>query len=235
MGHPVVMGRRTWDSLPERFRPLPGRRNVVVTRNPVWHDDGAERAASLEDALRLLGSAPKVFVIGGAELYAAALPVADELLLTEIDAEVEGDTLFPPVDGGLFEEVSREPHVSEDGIPFAFVRYVRRHAVVSRVRVGTSGWGVPVVAAGLLPGRARPQRVPLLLRGAPRHGRAERDEVPAAVRGAVPLVGGPGAGRLPLRRQGARRRRAPARDVRGAGAGSRRPARLRPRRRRAAA
>jgi dihydrofolate reductase len=125
-GHPVVMGRRTWDSLPERFRPLPGRRNVVVTRNPAWHDDGAERTGSLDEALRLLGSSAQVFVIGGGQLYAAALPVADELLLTEIDAEVDGDTLFPPVDGAVFEEVSREPHVSEAGIAFAWVRYVRR-------------------------------------------------------------------------------------------------------------
>jgi dihydrofolate reductase len=67
-------------------------------------------------------------VIGGAEIYAAALPIADELLLTEIDAEIEGDTLFPAVDGSVFEEVEREPHVPEDGPPFSFVRYVRRTA-----------------------------------------------------------------------------------------------------------
>ena len=126
LGHPVVMGRRTWDSLPARFRPLPGRRNVVVTRNPAWQAEGAERAASLEDALRLLDAAPHVFVIGGAQLYAAALPLADELLLTEIDADVDGDTFFPPFDRELFEEASREPHVSETGAPFAFVTYVRR-------------------------------------------------------------------------------------------------------------
>jgi len=126
MGHPVVMGRRTWDSLPPRFRPLPGRRNVVVTRNRDWRGDGAESAGSFEDALRLLGDSSQVFVIGGAEVYAAALPVADELLLTEIDAEIEGDTLFPPFDGAVFEEASREQHVSDSGLPFAFVRYVRR-------------------------------------------------------------------------------------------------------------
>jgi dihydrofolate reductase len=89
MGHPVVMGRRTWDSLPERFRPLPGRRNVVVTRNAAWQAEGAERAGSLDDAVRLLASEAQVFVIGGAELYADALPRADELVVTEIDAEVE--------------------------------------------------------------------------------------------------------------------------------------------------
>ena len=126
MGHPVVMGRRTWDSIPARFRPLPGRRNLVVTRNPKWYGDGAERAGSLEEALDLVTDAPEVFVIGGAEIYAAALPFADELQLTEIDAEIEGDTLFPAIDGTVFEEVEREPHASENGPTFAFVRYARR-------------------------------------------------------------------------------------------------------------
>jgi dihydrofolate reductase len=120
------MGRRTWDSLPERFRPLPGRRNVVVTRNPDWHADGAERATSLDDALRLLEGEPQVFVIGGAGLYAEALAVADELLVTEIDAEVKGDVFFPTWDRATFREESREPHVSEDGVEFAFVTYRRR-------------------------------------------------------------------------------------------------------------
>jgi dihydrofolate reductase len=126
MGHPVVMGRRTWDSLPERFRPLPGRRNVVVTRNVAWQAEGAESAGSLDDALSLLAGAPQVFVIGGAELYADALPLADELLLTEIDSEIEGDMLFPPWERAWFEEVSREEHVSVTGLPFAFVTYQRR-------------------------------------------------------------------------------------------------------------
>jgi dihydrofolate reductase len=126
MGHAVVMGRRTWDSLPDRFRPLPGRRNVVVSRNPGWSADGAERAGSLDEALRLLAGAPEVFVIGGADLYEAALPLADELLLTEIDADVDGDTLFPRFDRAAFEEVSREQHVSQTGLPFAFVTLRRR-------------------------------------------------------------------------------------------------------------
>ena len=125
-GHAVVMGRKTWDSLPERFCPLPGRRNVVVTRNPDWHADGAERAGSLDDALRVLEDEALVFVIGGAELYAEALPLVDELLLTEIDAEVEGDAFFPSWDRTAFEEASREQHVSETGTPFAFVTYERR-------------------------------------------------------------------------------------------------------------
>jgi dihydrofolate reductase len=125
-GHAVVMGRRTWDSLPDRFRPLPGRRNVVITSNETWQAEGAERAGSLRDALRLLEGAPEVFVIGGATLYTEALRLADELLLTEIDAEVEGDTFFPSWDRAAFEEESRERHVSAEGLPFSFVRYRRR-------------------------------------------------------------------------------------------------------------
>jgi dihydrofolate reductase len=129
MGHAVVMGRRTWDSIPDRFRPLPGRRNVVVTRNPDWQADGADRAASLEDALRVAGGSEEVFVIGGAEIYAASLPHADVLELTEIDLDVEGDTVFPPWDREAFEEVARVPHVSEDGTSFAFVTYARRRTL----------------------------------------------------------------------------------------------------------
>ena len=128
MGHPVVMGRRTWESLPDRFRPLPGRRNIVVTRNPDWSAEGADRAGSIEEALALLETEPKVFVIGGGEIYAAALPFADELLLTEIDAEVEGDTTFPTWNAVEFEETSREEHVSADGTRFAFVTYRRPDA-----------------------------------------------------------------------------------------------------------
>ena len=131
MGHPVVMGRKTWDSLPERFRPLPGRRNVVVTRNPEWHGEGAERAGSLDEALRLVDGAERVFVIGGGELYADALPRADELLLTEVEADVEGDTWFPTWQRAEFEESGREQHVSESGVEFSFVTYVRRGAQAS--------------------------------------------------------------------------------------------------------
>ena len=98
----------------------------MVTRNPAWHGAGAERAASLDEALQLLSGEARVFVIGGAELYAAALPVADQLLLTEIDADVEGDTFFPPFDRAAFDEVSRERHVSADGTAFSFVVYGRR-------------------------------------------------------------------------------------------------------------
>ncbi len=125
-GHAVVMGRRTWDSLPDRFRPLPGRRNVVVTRNEEWRADGAERAGSVDDALALLADEEHVFVIGGAEIYAAALPHADELVLTEIDVAADGDTFFPEWDRSAFEEALHEGHVSTDGTPFAFVTYRRK-------------------------------------------------------------------------------------------------------------
>ena len=103
-----------------------GTRNVVVTRNAAWHADGAERASSLEEALALLAEAERVFVIGGAQIYAAALPLADELALTEIELTVAGDTVFPPFDPAEFPEVTRDPHVAADGTPFAFVTYARR-------------------------------------------------------------------------------------------------------------
>ena len=124
-GHTVVMGRRTWESLPDRYRPLPGRRNIVVTRNAAWSADGAERAGSLEAALALAAGAEHVFVIGGAEIYAAALSLADELLLTEVDLDVEGDTFFPEWDRAVFVEASREDLVAADGTPLAFVAYRR--------------------------------------------------------------------------------------------------------------
>lgn len=128
LGAPVIMGRKTWDSLPERFRPLPGRRNVVVSRDPARHFDGAEGVPSLDVALALLAGTPQAFVIGGAQLYALALPRADELVLTEIDADLDGDTFFPAWDRSAFSEVARETHRGRDGLPFAFVTYRRRAA-----------------------------------------------------------------------------------------------------------
>lgn len=130
LGAPVVMGRLTWDSLPPRFRPLPGRRNVVVTRNPEWRAEGAEAASSLEDALRRLAGEPVVYVTGGAQLYAQALERADELILTEIDRDFEGDTRFPEFDRGRFVEVARETRRAEapNDFDFAWVTYRRRQA-----------------------------------------------------------------------------------------------------------
>lgn len=125
MGCPVVMGRKTWDSLPAAFKPLPGRRNLVVTRNSAWRADGAEALPSLEAALARVADAERVCVIGGGELYALALPHADELLLTEVDLEVAGDAFFPAWDRSAFREVERSSHVSEAGWGYDFVRYAR--------------------------------------------------------------------------------------------------------------
>ncbi len=126
MGCPVIMGRRTWDSLPDRFRPLPGRRNIVVTRDRGWRAAGALPVGSFEAALALADGAPKAFVIGGAQLYALALPRADELMLTEIDADLEADTFFPAWDAGAFHQTSREDHRTAQGIDYHFTTYRRR-------------------------------------------------------------------------------------------------------------
>jgi dihydrofolate reductase len=125
MGCPVIMGRKTWDSLPQRFRPLPGRRNLVVTRDPEWRADGAEAFTSLPAAIAAVNAAPKVFVMGGAQLYALALPLADELCLTEVHAAVDGDTFFPAWDRGQFTEISRQAHQSDD-LRYDFVIYNRK-------------------------------------------------------------------------------------------------------------
>lgn len=126
IGHPVVMGRRTWESLPARFRPLPGRRNIVVSRASGTPGDGAEWVRSLDEALALAAGEERVGVIGGAALYAAALPLADRLELTEIGRAIDGDTRFPDWDRDAFAETAREQHRSDDGLPYAFVTYVRR-------------------------------------------------------------------------------------------------------------
>lgn len=126
LGSPVVMGRQTWQSLPVRFRPLPGRRNVVVTRNPAFEAAGAECVPSLDAALQRLADAPRVFVIGGAQLYAAAMPLAHRLLLTEIDADLAGDAFFPAWDRTQFAEVTRQSERTADGTAYHFVTYERR-------------------------------------------------------------------------------------------------------------
>ena len=123
LAHPVVMGRRTWQSI---GRGLPGRRNIVVTRDAGLRLDGAETAASLGDALALVGDASIAHVIGGAELYALALPLADELQLTEIDAEFPADTFFPAWDRRRFVRTLHEPHETADGLRYAFVTYKKR-------------------------------------------------------------------------------------------------------------
>ncbi len=122
LGCPVIMGRKTWDSI---GRPLPGRRNIVVTRNAAWSGQGAEPAASLSTALQTVSDASKVFVIGGAQLYAAALPLADELLLTEVDAQAPADTFFPAWARSDFTEIFREERAEPNGLKYAFVSYQR--------------------------------------------------------------------------------------------------------------
>ena len=122
LGHPVIMGRKTWESL---GKALPGRENVVVTRTAGFEAPGAHIAASLEAALAFCAGEPVVFVIGGGELYAAALPIADGLVLTEIARDFEGDAVFPRVDRSAWRETQREPHAGADGLRFDFVLYER--------------------------------------------------------------------------------------------------------------
>jgi dihydrofolate reductase len=124
MGSPIVMGRKTWESL---GRPLPGRRNIVVTRNPAYTATGADVVGSLDDALRLVGDAEQIFVIGGAQLYAAAMPRANRILLTEIDADFDGDTFMPALDRNKWRETSREVHppTTERPFSYSFVVYER--------------------------------------------------------------------------------------------------------------
>jgi len=124
LGHPVVMGRKTWDSLPPRFRPLPGRVNIVVTRQPDWNQIGAQPVSSLRDALQKCENSAQVWMIGGAQIYAQALPLADEVVVTEIDADFDGDT-FAPVLGPEWREATREAHMGAGGLRFAYVTYRR--------------------------------------------------------------------------------------------------------------
>ncbi len=128
-GCPVIMGRKTWDSLPERFRPLPGRRNIVVTRQDDWSQNGVQRASSLPEALQMCGrDGGTVWVMGGAQIYAQALPLADRVEVTEIAQDFEGDA-FAPVLGPEWVQTAREDHVGAGdnrGLAFSFVRYLRQ-------------------------------------------------------------------------------------------------------------
>lgn len=124
LGHPILMGRKTFESL---GRPLPGRTNVVITRNPDYRPEGCLVAASIPAAIALCGEADEVFFIGGAELYAQAIPLADRLYLTEVDVDATGDAWFPDYDSSAFREASRTAHTGEKGDPlrFDFVVYDR--------------------------------------------------------------------------------------------------------------
>lgn len=120
MGHPVIMGRRTWESLKG---PLPGRENIVVTRTPGYEAPGAAVASSLEGALALCAGEPVAFVIGGSRLFAESLPIADGLVVTEIRKDFEGDTWMPEYDRSKWRESQREAHTAADGTRFDFVLY----------------------------------------------------------------------------------------------------------------
>jgi dihydrofolate reductase len=122
-GHTIVMGRKTFDSI---GRPLPNRRSIVITRNPDWQHEGVETASSLAQAVELAGSG-EAFVIGGAQIYVEALPLASRLIVTEIAGDFECDAFFPAIDSTAWKEVSRDPHHSEAlGLSYAFVIYQRR-------------------------------------------------------------------------------------------------------------
>ena len=119
-GHPVIMGRKTFDSI---GRALPNRRNIVITRNPAWRHIGVEAVGSLSDAIALIGGA-RGFIIGGAEVFAASMDVANEVIATEIDHTFDCDTFFPPLVPGQWRENAREPHHSSaNGFDFSFVTY----------------------------------------------------------------------------------------------------------------
>ena len=126
LGHPVLMGRKTWDSLPPRFRPLPGRRNLVISRNTAFEAPGADMVHDLDQALNRVQDAQRIFVIGGAQLYALALPRAQLLVLTEVQAELDGDTFFPAWERSQFEEVDSQSAATAAGVPYRFVTYRRR-------------------------------------------------------------------------------------------------------------
>lgn len=117
MGKPMVMGRRTWESLPGL---LPGRRHIVVTRDRHYVADGAEVVHSLDEAFAASGNAAEVMVVGGANLYAQTLPLADRIYFTLVDADIDGDTYFPEWDPGEWVATADDPHAPDDRNPFAY-------------------------------------------------------------------------------------------------------------------
>ncbi len=123
MGYPIVMGRKTWDSLPERFRPLVGRRNIVVTRQEGWTAEGVEVANSLLGALEVAGPG-EVWIIGGGELYSAAMPLADRLSVTEIDADIAGDAYAPTIGPAWAHDDAPWQTSDRDGIRYRILEYL---------------------------------------------------------------------------------------------------------------
>jgi dihydrofolate reductase len=128
LGCPVIMGRKTWDSLPSKFRPLPGRLNVVVTRQHGWQANGAVVVHSLGDACAACPADSTAWVIGGAELYSQALPLASTAVVTEIDADFEGDA-FAPQFGPEWVETSHQQQLSSTGLSLRFVTYQKASGV----------------------------------------------------------------------------------------------------------
>ena len=121
-GWPVIMGRKTWDSLPPRFRPLPGRTNIVITRQTSWQETGAHAVTSLSGAIELCKSSAEVWIIGGAQIYALAEPLAQRIEVTEIAQDFDGDA-FALTLGADWLETARDNHVSSTGLKFSFVTY----------------------------------------------------------------------------------------------------------------
>ncbi|MBO9327545.1 dihydrofolate reductase [Achromobacter sp. HZ01] len=122
LGHPIIMGRKTWDSL---GRPLPGRSNIVISRNPDLRAEGAIVVATLQAAIEACGDAAQAYVIGGAQIYAQALPLAQRVLATEVHAQVEGDAFFPLLPAFQWKETARAPQPAENGYEYDFVTYER--------------------------------------------------------------------------------------------------------------
>jgi len=125
MGLPIIMGRKTWESL---GRPLPGRRNLVISRNGSFNADGAEVYPSLDAALNACRDADRVCVIGGEQLFRLALPRAQKVIATEVHADIDGDTWFPPLDPAQWVESQRLPQAAENNLTFDFVTFKRREA-----------------------------------------------------------------------------------------------------------
>ena len=126
LGQPVIMGRITWESIPEKFRPLPGRTNVVVSRQTEFEAAGAQVVGSLQAALDLFSPDQVVWLIGGAQLYAKAMPYAQQLVVTEIDADFQGDAWAPDLIANAWQETARTHHVSAQGIAYSLVTLQRR-------------------------------------------------------------------------------------------------------------
>ena len=127
LGQPVVMGRVTWESLPEKFRPLPGRTNVVVSRQTSFKATGAQVVSSLEAAMALFPTNEVVWLIGGAQLYAQALPLASQIVVTEIDADFEGDAFAPMLSPNNWTETQRSSHASAQGLSYHLVTLQKRN------------------------------------------------------------------------------------------------------------